>query len=51
MSRDCSKTKNKKSTALKSDPIGRNYQEGMKNKANEHSPSGEKEPSTQTTFK
>lgn len=51
MSKNCCKSKNKKTTSLKSDPTGHNYQADMKNKANEHTPTGEKEPSTQTTFK
>ncbi|MEG0307227.1 MAG: hypothetical protein RR891_06625 [Clostridium sp.] len=51
MSKNCCNQKNKKTTTLKSDPKGPNYQEGVKNKANEHTPTGEKEPSTHTTFK
>jgi len=51
MSKSCSKTKNKETTTLKADPTSPKYQEGVKNKANEHSPYGEKEPSTYTTFR
>lgn len=51
LSKNCCNQKNKKTTTLKSDPKGPNYQEGVKNKANEHTPTGEKEPSTHTTFK
>jgi hypothetical protein len=51
MSKNCYKTKNKETTSLKSDPSSPKYQEGVKNKAYEHSPHGEKDPSTHTTFK
>ncbi len=51
MSKSCHKTKNKETTTLKADPTSPKYQEGVKNKANEHSPYGEKEPSTYTTFR
>lgn len=33
------------------DPTSPNYQKNIKNKANETSPSGEKEPSNHTTYK
>ncbi len=51
MSKNSCKTKNKRTTSLKSDPISPKYQEGVKNKANEHSPYGENEPSTHTIFR
>lgn len=43
--------KNKNETTLKSDPTLPKYQQEIKNKANEHSPYGEKEPSTHTEYK
>ena len=51
MAKSCCKTKNKETTALKADPTLPKYQEGVKNKAHEHSPYGEKEPSTHTTLR
>lgn len=51
MSKSCCKAKNKDTTTLKSNPTSPKYQEGVKNKANEHSPYAEKEPSTHTTFR
>ncbi|WP_346888708.1 hypothetical protein [Clostridium sp. UBA1056] len=51
MSKSHCKTKNKETTTLKADPTSPKYQEGVKNKAHEHSPYGEKEPSTNTTLR
>lgn len=51
MSKDFAKEKNKKSTNTKSDPTAPGYAQQIKNKANEHTPYGEAEPSTDTTFK
>lgn len=51
MSKDCLKEKNKKSTNTKADPTAPNYAQELKSKANEHTPYGEPEPSTKTTFK
>lgn len=51
MSKDFAKQKNQKSTNTKSDPTAPGYAQQIKNKANEHTPYGEAEPSTETTFK
>jgi len=51
MSKDFSDHKNKKTTTLKSDPSSPSYQSGVRNKANEHTPTGEKEPSTNTRLR
>lgn len=51
MTKDCCKQKNKKTTNTKADPTAPGYAQEIKNKANEHTPYGEQEPSTRTTFK
>lgn len=51
MTKDNAKQKNVKSTDLKNSPNGHDYSDRLKSKANEHTPYGEPEPSTQTTFK
>lgn len=51
MSKECCNKKNKKSTNTKVDATAPSYAEQIKNKANEHTPYGEPEPSTKTTFK
>lgn len=51
MGKNHSKQKNVESTELKNNPTAHDYSNRLKNKANEHTPYGEKEPSTHTTFK
>ncbi len=51
MTKDRSKQKNIQSTDLKNNPNGPDYSRRLKSKANEHTPYGEPEPSTNTTFK
>lgn len=51
MTKASMKEKNKKTTNTKLDPTAPGYQQEIKNKANEHTPYGEAEPSTKTTFK
>lgn len=43
--------KNLQDTDLKKNPDSPNYHGKMKNKANEHTPYGEKEPSTHTEYR
>lgn len=51
MSKNCCKQKNKNTTNTKSDPTAPGYDQEIKSKATEHTPYGEPEPSTKTTFK
>lgn len=51
MSKNCNKQKNVKTTNTKSDATAPSHHHELKSKANEHTPYGEPEPSTKTTFK